>query len=65
MSKLCQLRDSRSRLQIGIISRANRAHRRRLISRVGLRGVLEVRVGPARAVHADVAREVDVRAAGT
>lgn len=49
-------------LDIRIIPSPNRAHARRLIASVGLRAVLEIRVGPPGAVHAYVPRRGDVRA---
>jgi hypothetical protein len=48
-------------LQVGIISCADGPHRGRLVARVGLRRVLEVGVGSAGTVDADVAGHADVR----
>lgn len=41
-------------LLVWIVPRPDRAHARRLVTRVALRGVLKVRVGPSGAVDADV-----------
>ena len=63
VAELPELLEAVPGLQVGVVAGADGAHRRGLVARVGLRGVLEVAVGAARAVHADVARHVDVGAA--
>ena len=50
-------------LQVGVIAGPDGAHAGRLVARVGLGRVLEVRVRSARAVDADVPRHTDVRTA--
>ena len=57
-----ELVDAASGLLEGVVARADGAHGGRLVARVGLGAVLEVGVGPAGAVDADVARVGDVRA---
>ena len=61
MSELFELLETMLGLQVGVVAGAYGTHRRRLVARVRLRLVLEVRVGPARTVHAYVARHGDVR----
>lgn len=50
-------------LEVRIVSRSDGSHGRGFVSRVRLRGVLEIRVGATRAVDADVSRHADVGAA--
>ena len=51
------------RLQIRVVASPDGPHRRRFIARVALGRVFKVRIRSSGAVHADVARHVDVRTA--
>ena len=62
MAEASQLVDSAARLYVRVVPRAYRAHARGFVSRVRLRGVFEIGVWSAWAVHADVARRRDVGA---
>ena len=63
MTKLAQLVDPRPGLDVGMVAGTNGPHAGGLIPCVALSGVLKVRVWPAWAVHADVARGGDMRTA--
>mmetsp|Transcript_25322 Transcript_25322/g.48383 ORF Transcript_25322/g.48383 Transcript_25322/m.48383 type:complete len:420 (-) Transcript_25322:550-1809(-) len=60
VSQSAELRHPSPRLGVGIVPRADGAHARGFVSRVGLRRVLEVAVGSAGAVDADSSRHGDV-----
>lgn len=62
MPQALQLFDTVLRLQIGIISCANRAHRSRLISGVRLRRVFEIGIWPTWTVDANVPGHGNMRA---
>lgn len=61
MAETLELLDAALALLVRVVARPDRTHARRLVTRVRLGRVLKVRVGPAGAVDADVARHGDVR----
>lgn len=62
VSKSLQLLHSVPCLEVWVVSRPNRSHRRRLIASISLSGVLKVGIWASGAVNADISRVVNVRA---